>query len=113
MVLPINYNVIVLMPESIDKVEGCSYFDTMHLGSTKHHFRCGYVTSNLQRNSVINRSTWVDVEFGFSTGNFGCKTTINGTTNIISITWSFKYGVQVWKEGSDFQLSENFNNRKN
>ena len=43
MTLPINHNVIVLMPESIVTIEGNSAFDTTNLGSTKCHLHCSSI----------------------------------------------------------------------
>ena len=76
----------------------------MSLGLTNNYLHYGSATSNPQRDSVINGTIWVDAEFGFSVGDFGYNIRINGTNNLIIITWkealcSSKNDAKIWKEG--------------
>ena len=95
------------MSKSIDKIEGCSAFDAINLGWTKHHSHYDCTISNPQRDSVLNRITQGDVEFRFSSGNFEHNIAINVTGNVINITWKdiiycSKDGVKSGKMGLTF-----------
>ena len=118
MVIPINTTVLVLIPDNIDDIEDADPFSSITFGLVTYHIYFGSILTSPERNKVLNGTTFGEIEFGLSNGNFGSRILLKGTDNEIEVSWKEvlaggKTGIQVWKEGGCFRsVWVNFVNRR-